>query len=163
MRTSEGSKMKALNKTLIVAIALFAFSAGFAQTPGVKGQGKPGQEGQHGRAGRMGKMVEVQKEILAQLNLNKKQSNQVEALNKARAEEMKKRAESFKQGGGQPDREKMRAEFKKNHEEYNSKLKAIIGEEKFAKYETLMKEKMKELRKKGEGGAAKKGGKGGGL
>lgn len=146
-----------LTKTIAVFAMLTTFGAVFAQTPGVKKQAPvAGAQGQ----GRGAKMMEVQKEIFAQLNLNKKQTKEIEALNKARADKMKANGEKAKAEGQTADRTKMREAMQKSRDEYNAKLKSILGDKTFAKYEASMKEKMKALRAKQ--GDTTKTGKGGG-
>ena len=72
----------------------------------------------------LGKMAEVQAGIFKQLALSKDQTQKIEKLNAKRAEEMKARMQKGKAAGATPDRERMRAEMKKNHEAYQAELKA---------------------------------------
>ncbi len=148
-----------LTKTVALFAILTAFGTAFAQTPGVA---KPDKGTNEARQGRGAKMLEVQKEVLATLKLNAKQTKEIAALNKARADKMKANGERAKAAGQTADREKMRAEFQKSREEYNAKLKTIMGDKTFAKYESLMKEKMKALRDKKDATGTAKTGKGGG-
>lgn len=156
-----------MNKRTLTTIlaALMATTLVFAQAAGPRGgagQAGPGGKGQVG--GGVRRMGQFQQKVLDQLNLNANQKSQIKALNDKRMAEMKARRDKMQANGQQVDREKMRAEMKKNQDAYQASLKKILTAQQFAKYEQLMKAEMEKMRKQGGGqpGAGGKAGKGGG-
>lgn len=153
-----GNDLKRTLSLIIAAAALGLSGAAIAQDAGPKG-GAPKQGNQGGNRGpRMNwkRMQEIQKEILAQLNLTADQKKKVEALNKKTADALMALRE--KQG----DRQAMRAEMRKINDAHRDEFKSILTKEQHQKYRQLMQQKLKELREKegktGKGGNGKSGG-----
>ncbi|MBS1707114.1 MAG: hypothetical protein JSS65_00160 [Armatimonadetes bacterium] len=180
--------MKTLIKSLIVAGAVMALAtASMAQAAGPRGGAGAGQARQGGPGGPGGpggdfmkRREEMMKKIFDQLNLTADQKKKIEALNKDRAEKMKKLmpqggprpgagggagAGAGKPGGGAGAgggaNSDMRAKFQAMQKEYDASLKKILGDAKFAQYEKLLKEAREKARAAGGGGG--RGGAGGGA
>lgn len=157
---------------LAISLASVAFGQAAGPGKGTQGGTKPPQGGQQGqRQGgtmmRMGgnRMNEIQTKILTQVGATADQKNKVAALNKKRDADMKAKFEKMRASGKQPDRETMRKEFEGIQKAYNASLAKILGKDKYAKYDKLMKaeiEKMRKEREKNGGNRPPQGGKTGG-
>ena len=123
-----------MKKLSIVLSLLMVATISFAQAPG--GQGFPG-------GGQMNfnpeDMAKRQAERLQQqLELNKTQYDSLYVFFLAQSKEQQKQREQMRQGGQQPqqmDREAMMERFQKQREAQEAKLKTILTEAQFKKYQ----------------------------
>lgn len=128
--------------SLIAATALLASVSVFAvaQDAGPRGV-RPGQGANQGQ--RMNRLQEINKRVLAQLNLTADQKTKIAALDKKMTEDVRK----LMQDRGKPEtREKMQALMKKHREDM---LKVLTPAQR-AEYQKLMKAEMDKLRKERE-------------
>ncbi len=111
-------------------------------------------------------MGNIEKGIIAKLGLTKAQNDKVTTLMKLRGDKLKALMEKTQKTDAQKrDRQAFRAEFQKVQTWYQGELKSVIGAQKFAKYEAMVKaerEKMAKQRGATAGKGAKGAGKGGG-
>lgn len=146
--------------TLIATLTLGALmcSAAIAQEAGPRGNRQQGQgagAGQRGKA--MDKMKEVREKILAQLNLTDKQKEAIKKLDADMEAKRKALMDEIKNGGGEVDREKLRAKMQELQKAQMDGMKQILTPEQQQKFQQLMKE----YREKNGGGQPGKGGRGG--
>ena len=113
-------------------------------------------------------MGNIEKGIIAKLGLTKAQNDKVTTLMKLRGDKLKALMEKTQKTDAQKrDRQAFRAEFQKVQTWYQGELKSVIGAQKFAKYEAMVKAEREKMAKqsgatagKGAKGAGKGGGKG---
>jgi periplasmic protein CpxP/Spy len=86
-------------------------------------------------------------ELKEGLELSDDQEKQVREIITAGFETMRKSREEMMDGGG--DREAMREKMQKMREEQNEKIKAVLSEEQFTKYEQIQKERRERMRQGG--------------
>ena len=164
---------KFLTMTIATGLAMSLATAAFAQAAGpgkgTQGGTKPpaGQQGQRQGGGmRMGgRTAEIQSKILTQIGATADQKNKIKALNTKREAEMKAMFEKMRASGKQPNRDEMRQKFEASQKAYNTSIATILGKDKYAKYDKLMKaeiEKMRKEREKNGGQRPPAGGKTGG-
>jgi hypothetical protein len=89
-------------------------------------------------------------ELKEGLQLSDDQEKQVREIITAGFETMRKSREEMMDGGG--DREAMREKMQKMREEQTAKIKAVLSEEQFTKYEQIQKERRERMRQNGFGG-----------
>lgn len=163
--------------TLITTAALAGSlaTAAFAQAAGPKngggqgqglGQDRQGQGPLQNRA-RLGQMQKINQEILAKVNLNKRQQTKLEAAQKKLQEGLK---ELMAKARESQDRAALREGAQKLQTEYRETLKATLNEQQMKQYQELMRAALEKMRKGGgetdratdRAGKGGKGGKGGG-
>lgn len=83
------------------------------------------------------------------LDLSDDQEKQVREILTAGSETMRKAREEMQDGGG--DREAMREKMQQMREEQNEKIKAVLTEEQFTKYEQIQAERRERMRQGGGG------------
>lgn len=114
------------------------------------------QEQQMGPGGGMGgsgnfdpaAFVDRQMEELKEgLDLSDDQEKQVREILIAGSETMRKAREGMQDGGG--DRDAMREKMQQMREEQNLKIKAVLTEEQFTKYEKIQQERRERMRQGG--------------
>lgn len=88
-------------------------------------------------------------ELKTGLQLTDDQEKQVREIIVAGFETMQKAREGMQEGG---DREAMREKMQKMREEQTAKIKAVLSEEQFAKYEQIQAERRERMRQNGFGG-----------
>jgi Spy/CpxP family protein refolding chaperone len=88
-------------------------------------------------------------ELKEGLDLSRDQEKQVREILTAGSETMRKAREEMRDGGG--DREAMREKMQQMREEQNQKIKAVLSEEQFAKYEQIQAERRERMRQGGGG------------
>lgn len=88
-------------------------------------------------------------ELKTGLQLTDEQEKQVREIIVAGFETMQKAREGMQEGG---DREAMREKMQKMREEQTAKIKAVLSEEQFAKYEQIQAERRERMRQNGFGG-----------
>lgn len=89
-------------------------------------------------------------ELKEGLELSDDQEKQVREIITAGFETMRKSREEMMDGGG--DREAMREKMQAMREEQNQKIKAVLTEEQFTKYEKIQQERRERMRQNGFGG-----------
>lgn len=116
---------------------------------------QPEQQQQMGPGGGMGggnfdpaAFVDRQMEELKEsLELSDDQEKQVREIITAGMETMRKAREEMQDGGG--DREAMREKMQAMREEQTEKIKAVLTEEQFTKYEQIQAERRERMRQGG--------------
>lgn len=88
-------------------------------------------------------------ELKTGLQLTDEQEKQVREIIVGGFETMQKAREGMQEGG---DREAMREKMQKMREEQTAKIKAVLSEEQFAKYEQIQAERRERMRQNGFGG-----------
>jgi len=88
-------------------------------------------------------------ELKEGLDLSDDQEKQVREIITAGFETMRKAREGMQDGG---DREAMREKMQQMREEQNQKIKAVLSEDQFTKYEQIQKERRERMRQGGGGG-----------
>jgi Spy/CpxP family protein refolding chaperone len=86
-------------------------------------------------------------ELKEGLDLSDDQEKQVREIITAGFETMRKAREEMQDGGG--DREAMREKMQAMREEQNQKIKAVLSEDQFTKYEQIQKERRERMRQGG--------------
>jgi periplasmic protein CpxP/Spy len=81
------------------------------------------------------------------LDLSDDQEKQVREILTAGSETMRKAREEMQDGGG--DREAMREKMQQMREEQNEKIKTVLSEEQFTKYEQIQAERRERMRQGG--------------
>ncbi|MBX3115256.1 MAG: hypothetical protein KF836_11885 [Fimbriimonadaceae bacterium] len=171
-----------MKKSLITVFAVVVMAAlvtgSFAQSAGPRGGTQGGQQGGGQRQGGMRMNPEVQKKVeaakkkvLAELKLTADQTKKVAAADKKQADAMKKLRDEMvkaREAKKEINRQDMQAKFKKINDTHVAELKKAMGNDKYTKYESRMKEELKkimeaEAKKNGgatgrTGGGAKAGG-----
>lgn len=133
--------MKKLMQLLgIATLAVAVMVPAMAQDAGPRGGKGQKAEGREGR--QMGRMQEVNKKILAQLDLSAEQKEKIKALEEATRAELEK-SRPGPDGDRQQARQKM-AEIQRNHRE---KLMAILTPAQRTKYQELWRAEMEKMRK----------------
>ena len=89
-------------------------------------------------------------ELKEGLELSDDQVKQVREIITAGFETMRKSREEMMDGGG--DREAMREKMQAMREEQNQKIKAVLTEEQYIKYEKIQQERRERMRQNGFGG-----------
>lgn len=89
-------------------------------------------------------------ELKEGLQLSDEQEKQVREIITAGFETMSKAREEMQDGGG--DFEAMREKMQAMREEQTAKIKAVLSEEQFAKYEQIQAERRERMRQNGFGG-----------
>lgn len=89
-------------------------------------------------------------ELKEGLELSDDQEKQVREIITAGFETMRKSREEMMDGGG--DREAMREKMQAMREEQNQKIKAVLTEEQYIKYEKIQQERRERMRQNGFGG-----------
>lgn len=93
-------------------------------------------------------IVDRQMEELKEgLELSEDQEKQVREILTAGSETMRKAREEMQDGGG--DRDAMREKMQQMREEQNKKIKAVLTEEQFTKYEQIQQERRERMRQGG--------------
>jgi len=88
-------------------------------------------------------------ELKSGLELSDDQEKQVREIITAGFETMQKAREGMQDGG---DREAMREKMQQMREEQTEKIKAVLSEEQFTKYEQIQAERRERMRQGGGGG-----------
>jgi len=88
-------------------------------------------------------------ELKEGLELSDDQEKQVREILTAGSETMRKAREEMQDGGG--DFEGMREKMQQMREEQNQKIKAVLSEDQFVKYEQIQKERRERMRQGGGG------------
>ena len=88
-------------------------------------------------------------ELKEGLELSDDQEKQVREILTAGSETMRKAREEMQDGGG--DREAMREKMQQMREEQTVKIKAVLSEEQFVKYEQIQQERRERMRQGGGG------------
>ena len=88
-------------------------------------------------------------ELKEGLELTDDQEKQVREILTAGSETMRKAREEMQDGGG--DFEGMREKMQQMREEQNQKIKAVLSEDQFVKYEQIQKERRERMRQGGGG------------
>ena len=88
-------------------------------------------------------------ELKTGLQLTDEQEKQVREIIVGGFETMQKAREGMQEGG---DREAIREKMQKMREEQTAKIKAVLSEEQFAKYEQIQAERRERMRQNGFGG-----------
>ena len=107
----------------------------------------------------MKKLAAIQTKVMKLVGLTAEQQKQIAAANKKMQDSMQKEMQSLMQGakdGARPDRDKMQAARKKINDAHVASMTKIMGKEKYAQYDKLMKAEMDKLRK--EMGMGQRGG-----
>ena len=110
-------------------------------------QGGMGSPGNFDPAAFVDRQMEELKEGL---QLSDEQEKQVREIITAGFETMRQAREEMQDGGG--DREAMREKMQAMREEQTQKIKAVLSEEQFAKYEQIQAERRERMRQNGFGG-----------
>ncbi|MCB8933248.1 MAG: hypothetical protein M9921_09795 [Fimbriimonadaceae bacterium] len=150
--------------TLITTAALAGslVTAAFAQAAGPKngGQGQGLGQGQRQGQGqqlqnraRAGQMQKINQEVLAKLNLNKRQQSKLEAAQKKLQDGLKELMEKARET---KDRAAFREEAQKLQTEYRETVKTTLTEQQLKKYQELMRAALEKLRKDGGGATDRK-------
>jgi hypothetical protein len=87
-------------------------------------------------------------ELKEGLQLSEDQEKQMRDILTTGAETMRKAREGMQDGG---DREAMREKMQQMREEQNQKIKAVLSEEQFTKYEQIQQERRERMRQNGGG------------
>ena len=90
-------------------------------------------------------------ERLADLKLDKDQTEKTTAVFKEFYETRQKTMEELRAGGGTPDREAMRAKMQKMNDERDEKLKKIFNEDQYKKWKDEIEPSMRPQRQGGGG------------
>ena len=90
-------------------------------------------------------------ERLADLKLDKDQTEKTTAVFKEFYETRQKTMEELRAGGGAPDREAMRAKMQKMNDERDEKLKKIFNEDQYKKWKDEIEPSMRPQRQGGGG------------
>lgn len=85
-------------------------------------------------------------ELKEGLDLSRDQEKKVREIIEAGSETMRKAREGMQDGG---DREAMREKMQQMREEQNQKIKAVLSEEQFVKYEQIQQERRERMRQGG--------------
>jgi len=130
-----------MKKTILfIAIALVSVLTTQAQGGGGGGQQRTPEE-----------RVKQTMERLADLKLDKDQTEKTTAIFKEFYETRQKTMEEMRAGGGQPDREAMRAKMTKMNDERDEKLKKIFTEDQYKKWKDEIEPSMRPQRQGGGG------------
>lgn len=146
--------------TVVGTVALMASSA-YAQNAGPRQGGQRGQGGMRQNPEFAKKMAEVHTKVMKQVGLTADQQKKVEAANKKQQEANQKmfaEMQKAREAGKQPDREKMQADRKKITDAHKAELVKVMGKEKHAQYEKLLRAEMQKLME--EMGMGRRGGDG---
>jgi Spy/CpxP family protein refolding chaperone len=130
--------MKARNAVLASLACATMLMAAIAPAQGAGPRG--GAAGQGDRAGMAKKMEATHQAVLKKLNLTPKQTQEVAALDKKRADQLK--ALRDKNTGNNRDGAR-REEMRKIQQDYRTNLEKILGPEKSKQYRDLMQAEMK--------------------
>lgn len=142
-----------MNKFSLLLIALLAFFT--MSCDKLQRNNQQQEQPQMGPGGGMGGgnfdpsvFIDRQIEELKEgLQLSDEQEKQVREIITAGFETMRKSREEMMDGGG--DREAMREKMQAMRDEQNQKLKAVLSEEQFAKYEQIQAERRERMRQGG--------------
>lgn len=130
-----------MKKTILfIAIALVSVVTARAQGGGGGGQQRTPEE-----------RVKQTMERLADLKLDKDQTDKTTAVFKEFYETRQKMMEEMRAGGGTPDREAMRSKMTKMNDERDEKLKKIFNEEQYKKWKDEIEPSMRPQRQGGGG------------
>jgi hypothetical protein len=147
------NKMNKFSLLLLAFFAVVAMSCDKLQKNNQEQQQQfgPGGGGMGGGNFDPAAFVDRQMEELKEgLQLSDDQEKQVREIITAGFETMRKSREEMMDGGG--DREAMREKMQKMREEQTAKIKAVLSEEQFTKYEQIQKERRERMRQNGFGG-----------
>jgi protein CpxP len=125
---------------LFLAIALVSVVTTRAQGGGGGGQQRTPEE-----------RLKQTMERLADLKLDKDQTEKTTAVFKDFYDARQKMMEEMRAGGGQPDREAMRSKMTKMNDERDEKLKKIFNEEQYKKWKDEIEPSMRPQRQGGGG------------
>ena len=147
--------MNKMNKFSLLLLALFAVVAMSCDKLQRNNQQQeqpqfsPGGGGMGGGNFDPAAFVDRQMEELKEgLELSDDQVKQVREIITAGFETMRNAREEMQDG----DRDAMREKMQQMREEQNQKIKAVLSEEQFAKYEQIQKERRERMRQNGFGG-----------
>jgi periplasmic protein CpxP/Spy len=130
-----------MKKTILfIAIALVSVVTTRAQGGGGGGQQRTPEE-----------RVKQTMERLADLKLDKDQTEKTTAVFKEFYEARQKMMEELRAGGGAPDREAMRSKMTKMNDERDEKLKKIFNEDQYKKWKDEIEPSMRPQRQGGGG------------
>lgn len=136
---------KLVTMVTVAALAVGMSVSVMAQQPGPKGG--DAKRGPGGIGGRFGRMAEMEKDILAKLNLNADQKKKIEALNKKTKTKMEA---LMKEPGEMKDK---REKFREINQNRRDEMNKILTPAQQKKYKELWQEKVKEMRPPGREGA----------
>lgn len=142
--------MNRFSLLLIALIAVFAMSCDKLQRNNQQQQQQfgPGGSGMGGGNFDPAAFVDRQMEELKEsLELSDDQEKQVREIITAGFETMRQAREEMQDGSG--DREAMREKMQAMREEQTQKIKAVLSEEQFAKYEQIQAERRERMRQGG--------------
>jgi hypothetical protein len=142
-----------MNKFSLLLLALFAIVA--MSCDKLQRNNQQQEQQQFGPGGGMGggnfdpqAMLDRQMEELKEsLELSDDQEKQVREIITAGFETMRKAREEMQDGGG--DREAMREKMQAMREEQTQKIKAVLSEDQFTKYEKIQQERRERMRQGG--------------
>jgi hypothetical protein len=142
-----------MNKFSLLLLALFAMVA--MSCDKLQRNNQQQEQQQFGPGGGMGggnfdpqAMLDRQMEELKEsLELSDDQEKQVREIITSGFETMRKAREEMQDGGG--DREAMREKMQAMREEQTQKIKAVLSEEQFTKYEKIQAERRERMRQGG--------------
>ena len=146
------NRMKRFSFLLMAIVLVFSVSCNKLQ------QNNQQEQPQFGPGGGMGggnfdpaAFIDRQMEELKKgLDLTEDQEKQVREIITAGSETIRKAREAMQDGGG--DFEGMREKMQQMREEQNEKIKAVLSEEQFTKYEQIQQERRERMRQGGGGG-----------
>ena len=142
--------MKRVSFLLMAIVLVFSVSCNKLRQNSQEQQQQMGPGGGMGGPGNFdpAAFVDRQMEELKEgLDLSDDQEKQVREIITAGSETMRKAREGMQDGGG--DFEGMREKMQQMREEQNEKIKAVLTEEQFTKYEQIQQERRERMRQGG--------------
>ena len=143
--------MKRISFLVLAIVMVFSVSCDKIKQKVQPEQQQMGQGGGMGGSGNFdpSAFVDRQMEELKEgLQLTEDQEKQVREIIVAGFETMRNAREEMQDG----DRDAMREKMQKMREEQTAKIKAVLSEEQFAKYEQIQAERLERMRQGGFGG-----------
>lgn len=143
--------MKRISFLVLAIVMVFSVSCDKIKQKVQPEQQQMGQGGGMGGSGNFdpAAFVDRQMEELKEgLQLTEDQEKQVREIIVAGFETMRNAREEMQDG----DRDAMREKMQKMREEQTAKIKAVLSEEQFAKYEQIQAERLERMRQGGFGG-----------
>lgn len=172
-----------LSMFMVVGLSAVMVAGAYAQAGGSQrqGQGQQGQQRQGQGQGQRGgmqqnaeiqkKIVEARKKVMTQMKLTAEQQRRVEAATKKRQDDSTKLMQSLggqqqRQSNGQQQqrqqlteaqRTKLQADRKKIDDAYNAEMTRILGKDKAAEYERLLRAEMQKIMQEARAGQGRTG------
>lgn len=141
--------MKRISFLLMAIIMVFSVSCNKLQQNNQQQQMSPGGGMGSGNFDPAAYVDRQMEELKEGLQLSDDQEKQVREIITSGFETMRKAREEMQDGG---DREAMREKMQQIREEQAQKIKAVLSEEQFSKYEQLQQERRERMRQNGGSG-----------